>query len=261
MKNRRALILFALAIVFGSAAAVLVQRAIDEKTPELTEAVIDTTPVVIAKADIGTASELTATQLDLVDWPTKFLPLGSFSKPEDLKGRVVRHAVSKGETIQEVALLPEGSEGGLASVIAESKRAVSVEVDPIIGVAGFVRPGSRVDVLVTLTRLDWKDKQPYAKVILQNVKVLAIDQKLEEVGNGEPELVNVVTLEVDPNDAEKLTYMSHEGKLQLALRSPADEEIVKTKGATVARLLGGAPTVHRSSVQVVKGTSVSSKSF
>ena len=139
MKNRRALLLFCLAIGVGSVAAVLIQRVLNEQRPDLVGPKIDTTPVVVAKADLGLASELSTTQLDVVDWPTQFLPQGSFSKPKDLTGRVLRHAIAKGETIQELALLPDGSEGGLASVIAENKRAISVEVDPIIGVAGFVR--------------------------------------------------------------------------------------------------------------------------
>jgi pilus assembly protein CpaB len=261
MKNQRALILFALAIGFGIAAALLVQRFLDEQQPTLVEMQIDTTPVVVAKVDLPLAGSPTAQQLETVEWPTAYIPIGSFSDPQELSGRVLRRALAKGEAVQELSLLPEGSAGGLASVIEAKSRAISVEVDPIVGVAGFVTPGSRVDVLATLRRLDWSSKQPYAKVVLQNVRVLAIDQKLEEVDNGEPELVSVVTLEVTPAEAEKLTYVSHEGKLQLALRSPEDSEIVKTRGATVSRLLGGSPSVQRASVQVLKGTSVTSKSF
>lgn len=261
MKNRRALFLFGLALVFGIAAALLVQRLLEEQRPELVPAKVATTPVVVAKTDLALASQLATPMLTTVDWPSDFLPKGSFSKPEDVKGRVLRHAVAAGETIQEAILLPNGSAGGLASVINEQWRAVSVKVDPIVGVAGFVTPGSRVDVLATLKRIDWSSKQSYSKVVLQNVKVLAIDQKLEEVGDGKPELVSVVTLEVEPDDAEKLTFVAHEGRLQLALRGPADEDIVKTRGTTVSRLLGSAPTVKTTAVQVVKGTSVTSKSF
>jgi len=261
MKNQRALILLGLALSLGIAAALLVQRLLDQQKPHVVNAAVATTPVVVAKADIAVATEITPQQVDVVDWPTAFLPQGAFHKPEEIKGRVLRHAVAAGEVIQELTLLPQGAAGGLASLIEENFRAVSVKVDPIIGVAGFVTPGARVDVLATLKRLDWSNKQPYAKAVLQNVKVLAIDQKLEEVGRGKPELVNVVTLEVEPDQAEKLTYMAHEGKLQLALRSPDDDGIVKTKGATVASLLGGAPTVRGPAVQVVKGTKVSSKNF
>jgi pilus assembly protein CpaB len=261
MKNRRALFLFGLALVFGIAAAVLVQRLLEEQRPELAPAKVATASVVVAKTDLALASQLASPMLTTVEWPAEFLPKGSFRNLEDVTGRVLRHPVAAGETIQEAVLLPEGSAAGLASVINEQWRAVSVKVDPIVGVAGFVTPGSRVDVLATLRRLDWTSKQPYAKVVLQNVKVLAIDQKLEEVGDGKPELVSVVTLEVEPDDAEKLTFVAHEGRLQLALRSPTDEEIVKTRGTTVSRLLGTAPTVSRTAVQVVKGTSVTSKSF
>ena len=253
MKNQRAILLLALAIFFGIAAALLVQRLIEQQRPELVATAVPTTSVVVAKVDLALASEVTPQQLDTVAWPMEFVPKGAFRKPEELRGRVLRRPIAAGELIQELALLPEGSAAGLASVISENHRAVSVKVDPIVGVAGFVTPGSRVDVMATLKRLDWASKQPYAKIVLQNVRVLAIDQKLEEVESGKPQLVSVVTLEVDPDQAEQLTYMAHEGRLQLALRSPDDESIVKTKGATVARMLGGAPTV--------KGTKVSSKNF
>jgi pilus assembly protein CpaB len=261
MKNRRAILLLAIAVSFGVAAALLVQRGLDQNQPLLAEARIDTTPVVVAKADLALATALSPQQLDTVDWPTEFLPAGYFSDPKDVDDRVLRRALAEGEVVQELSLLPQGSAGGLVAVIEEKRRAVSVKVDQIVGVAGFVTPGCRVDVLATLRRLDWGSKQPYAKVVLQNVKVLAIDQKLEEVNNGRPELVSVVTLEVTPAEAEKLTYVSHEGKLQLALRNPEDAEIVKTRGTTVSRLLGSAPSVKRTGVQVLKGTDVSNKSF
>jgi len=138
----------------------------------------------------------------------------------------------------------------------------------VVGVAGFVAPGTRVDVLATLRRIDTQEKLPYTKLILQDVTVLAIDQKLEEAKNGDPELVSVVTMELTPKQTEELTYAAHEGRLQLALRSPADHEEVKTQPVSVATLLGGGvarkPRVAvRSgpSVQVITGSSVSVKSF
>ena len=96
-------------------------------------------------------------------------------------------------------------------MITPKHRAVSVKVDNVIGVAGFVTPGARVDVLVTLARVDLSDALPFSKVFLQNIRVLAVDQKLEEVKSGDPELVSVVTLEVTPVQAEHLTYAAHEG--------------------------------------------------
>jgi pilus assembly protein CpaB len=109
----------------------------------------------------------------------------------------------------------------------------------VIGVAGFVVPGSRVDVMATIRRVDQDRAIPFSKLILQDVRVLAVDQKLEEVKSGEPELVNVVTLEVDPLQAEHLIYAAHEGRLQLALRAPGDDAEIATRSIGVADLLDG----------------------
>lgn len=261
MRNRRAIVFLLLAIVSGLGAAFLVQnagdpRAIIAKAPE-----VETRPVVVVRVDLPMAVKLNAEQLEVREWPADFVPDGVLGSIEEAEGRVLRRAFAAGEAIQEMGLLAKGSAGGLESVIAVNHRAVSVKVDPIVGVAGFVTPGSSVDVLATLRRVDWISKQPYAKTVLQNVKVLAIDQKLEEIQSGEAQLVSVVTLEVTPKQAEELTFMSHEGKLQLALRSPIDNEIVKTRGVTVARLLGGGPGPRVSTVEVVKGTVVKKKAF
>jgi pilus assembly protein CpaB len=226
---------------------------------------IHTTKILVARADLGLSSELTPQNIETVEWPTGYLPAGAMTNPEELNGRIVRLAIPAGEVIRESALLPAGAEGGLAQLISENFRAVSVKVDPIVGVAGFVRPGTRVDVLATIKRTDWKSKQSYAKVVLQNVKVLAIDQKLEEVHNSEPELVSVVTLEVELSQAEKLVFMAHQGRLQLALRGQADDQIVKTSGTTVKGLFGSGSTkksyTPRHTVEVVKGTRVTTRSF
>lgn len=263
MRNRRAIILLVLATTLGLAAAFLSQNAIRAQGPIIAVAAeVETVPVVVAKADLPLAAVLKAEHLEVEEWPADYQPQGTFHSIAELEGRVLRRAYASGEVIQGMSLLAEGSAGGLGSVIEKNHRAVSVKVNPIIGVAGFVTPGSRVDVLATLRRVDWQSKQPYAKAVLQNVKVLAIDQKLEEVKKGEPELVSVVTLEVKPGQAEELTFMSHEGQLQLALRGPTDEEIVKTAGVTVSSLLRTPAAVRRvSSVEVVKGTKVQNKAF
>jgi Flp pilus assembly protein CpaB len=125
-----------------------------------------------------------------------------------------------------------------------------------------------VDVLATLRRVDRKKALPYSKVILENISVLAIDQKLEDVGGAEPQLVSVVTLEVDPKQAQKLIYSAHEGHLQLALRNPGDQELVKTKSIGVKDiLLNASVPVKRSSrpvpaglrIQIIKGSKVTHK--
>ena len=268
MQNRRALFFFGLAILFGIAAAFTARTLLEDRASVAAQPAVATTPVVVARADVTIGAALVALQLDTVDWPRDYVPAGAFSDPSQVDGRVLRRPLSRGEPVLESLLLPTGSAAGLPSVITSARRAVSVKVDPVVGVAGFVAPGTRVDVLTTVRRLDMDKQLPFTKIILQDVPVLAIDQKLEDAKNGEPELVSVVTMEVTPKQSEELTYAAHEGRLQLALRSPADHEEVKTQAVSVASLLGvperkpsvaGRPAGP--SVQVITGSSVSVKSF
>jgi pilus assembly protein CpaB len=268
MRNQRAILVLGLAVLLGLTAAFVAKRYLQGQQPaQVAAARVATVPVVIAKLDVSVGTPLDERALSTVQWPEDYVPKGAISSAEKIAGRVVRRALSHGEPVLDAYLLPEGSEAGLPAVIEAERRAVSVKVDPVIGVAGFVRPGSRVDVLATLRRIDQPKNLPYSKVILQDVPVLAIDQKLEEAKNGEPELVSVVTLEVKPDQAEKLIYSAHEGRLQLALRRPGDGEVVKTQAIGVADLLGGtkkkrvASTRHYSQVEVIKGSSRSVRSF
>ena len=226
--NKRATLFFALAAIFAVAATYTAKDLLDAPTASAAPLPVETTTVVVARADVGTGVELRSEQLETVEWPSEFVPVGSFTSIDEAKARVPRRPIAENEPVLEAALLPVGAEAGLASVISEELRAVSVKVDPVIGVAGFVNPGARVDVLATLRRIDRSNKLPYSKVILQDIAVLAVDQKMETASNGDPELVSVVTLQVNPQQAEQLIYSAHEGRLQLALRSPGDHAFVKT---------------------------------
>jgi pilus assembly protein CpaB len=265
MQNRRTTIFFALAILFGIAAATLAQRMLSQPASPAPQAAIETKTVIVARLEVNKGSALTSSHLDTVEWPVNLVPKGTFSGKDAVEGRVLRHSLAAGEPIFELALLPKGSDAGLVSVISHNLRAVSVKVDAIIGVAGFVTPGSRVDVLATFRQSGSDSKNSISKVILQNVPVLAIDQKMEEVKNGEPELVSVVTLEVSPEQAEELTYSAHEGRLQLALRSPADSDIATTHGVSASDLMPRKKTapsrVAYTNVEVVKGAAVSVKAY
>lgn len=265
MQNRRGIILLVLAMALGLTATLATRSFLQKSGPKE----IETLPVATTRLEVPIGTALTERHLKTVAWPKDHMPEGAISDLSKVRGRVVRRPLAAGEPVLELSLLPEGSDGGLPAVIEDKRRAVSVKVDPVIGVAGFVEPGSHVDVLVTLRRIDSKPPLPYSKIVLQDIPVLAIDQKLEEAENGDPELVSVVTLEVNPEQSEKLIYAAHEGKLQLALRSAADKEVVKTKPVGVADLLGArhrkkarsACACGASTVQVVNGTSVGTKSF
>jgi pilus assembly protein CpaB len=271
MKNRRGLIFLGLALVMGIAAARITTQMAAAPASE-GPARADVVSLVVVRTNLAIASTLSAAQLDTVEWPAEHIPNGALRSIDDAVGRVVRRPLGAGEPVVEIALFELGVSGGLPAVISPEKRAVSVKVDNVIGVAGFVAPGARVDVLATLRRVDLAKALPFSKVILQDVRVLAVDQKLEEIKSGEPELVNVVTLEVDPMQAEHLIYAAHEGRLQLALRSPGDNLNVPSRSVGVADVLGEvrrkarpaskhhAP-VAKASVEVLSGSAVEVKTF
>jgi pilus assembly protein CpaB len=263
MPNQRGLIFLGLALAMGIAAAWLTERFVSSPAP--TEADAPTTSVVVVRTDVPVATSLAKEQLKTIDWPVDHVPPGSMASADQAVGRVVRRPLADGEAVLETALFEMGASGGLRAVISPEHRAVSVKVDNVIGVAGFVTPGARVDVLATLRRVDLNKAIPYSKVILQDIRVLAIDQKLEEVKSGDPETVSVVTLEVNPVQAEHLTYAAHEGRLQLAMRSPGDDEKVPTVSVGVRDVLGGQRRATRGrvgpAVQIINGSRVDTRRF
>jgi pilus assembly protein CpaB len=253
----------------GVAAAYITTRLAPTPVAAEVTTATDMTPVVVVRSDVPVASILAKEHVKIVQWPSDHVPSGALRSVDQAVGRVARRPLAAGETLLAIALFEAGSAGGLPSVIAMDYRAVSVKVDNVIGVAGFVTPGSRVDVLATIRRVDLAKAPPFAKVILQDVRVLAVDQKLEEVKTGEPELVSVVTLEVDPLQAEHLIYAAHEGRLQLALRSPGDNKDVVTKSISVADVFGEERSAQinnvavpvQTVVELVHGSEVSLKKF
>jgi pilus assembly protein CpaB len=261
MKRKSSLLLLGLSILLGLV-AVHVQRSSTASPAQPPAA--ELVPVVIARSELAVGDALDPRQLDTIGWPKANLPAGTTPDAAALAGRILRRPLVSGEPILESALLPAGRTGGLSAVIEPSHRAVSVAVDEVIGVAGFVKPGARVDVLTTLRRVDGRSENARSRVILQNVAVLAVDQKMQTASDGKPEVVNVVTLSVDPDQAQRLVLGAHEGKLQLALRNPTDAEILPLRSVSAGDVLG-APAApgprHGTSVQILKGTDVTSKVF
>ncbi len=263
MLNRRSLLFLVLAVVFGFAAMGLTRTYLAKAAaaPVLEE--IGLVEVALAAHDLPVGTAIGADDIRLVEWPETHAPKKAFGSKAELNGRVLRHPLSEGDPIFPSLLLPEGAVSGLVSMIGEGHRAVSVKVDAVIGVAGFIKPGTRVDVLATLRR---SDNQHFSKVVLQDVRVLAVDQALEDTTDGEPKVVNVVTLEVEPQNAERLIHAAHEGRLQLALRNPGDEEVVKTQAVRAGDLYGAAKkkaqprpvkkkrNVQKEFIEIIKGT-------
>jgi pilus assembly protein CpaB len=198
---------------------------------------LPTRPVVVAGTDLDLGAELRADDLRVIEWPAQSLPQGAFEKPDEVIGRGLIMPVIQNEPILPMKLASKEAGSGLPSVIPEGMRAVSVRVNEVIGVAGYVLPGTRVDVVATAEAAGQKD--PTSKVVLTNMQVLAAGTKMEQdVERGKPVPVSVVTLLVTPEESERLTIASTEGKIQLALRNPLDKTAPATPGAKPSTLLG-----------------------
>lgn len=196
-------------------------------------------PVASAAVDLPLGAKLNGTQVKLVTWPKDAVPSGGYTNPSPLVGRVLVRPLSAGEVITESKLMPLKAGGIMTYMVPEGHRAVTVSVNEVAGVAGFITPNSRVDILLTIPRPgSANDKDNISKIILQNVPVLATGQVTEQKEGGKPGVVPTVTLDVTPEEAEKLIVGTKKGSLQLLLRNVIDIASIDTKGATVAKALG-----------------------
>ena len=209
-----------LSLIAGVAAVMLAARWVGQQAAE------NTTLVVVATGDLDLGAPLTAAMLQETPWPAGAVPVGSFKEARKLEGRVVRSSVYKGEPILEAKLAPEGTKGGLPSIIKGGKRAISVKVNEVVGVAGFALPGSFVDVMVNT--MDSKEKS-VSKIVLKRILVLAVAQEANR-DETKPKVVNAVTLEVAPDEAEKIDLARSIGTLSLVLRNPIDVKETETTG-------------------------------
>jgi pilus assembly protein CpaB len=183
-------------------------------------------PIVVARVEIPAGTRITAEQLTLAHFPPTVMPDKSFARLDDkILGRIAVVRISPREPVTESRLSPVGAAGGLSSVIPEGYRAMTVRVDHVIGFSGFIMPGTRVDILVSIIPIDnsKQRKEDFAKIVLQNVKVLASGQNIHKPKNEKGlERVTAVTLQVTPEQAEKLALASMEGKLRLVMRNEVD---------------------------------------
>src|SRR5882724_3616447 len=243
MARMRVFMVFVLAVTAGGALAFGTYNFMQHAKP--TTVTIPTKPVVVAATDLDVGAELTREEIRIIDWPANAVPAGAFSDPKDVIGRGIVLPIIQNEPILPMKLASVEAGSGLPPAIPPGLRAVSVKVNEVIGVAGYVLPGTRVDVVATVSPTQ-QSTDMTSKVILTNVQVLAAGTKLERDGDkNKPIPVSVVTLLVDPEEAERLTLASTEGKIQLALRNPLDKTMPMTHGIRPAALLGfGAPTQH-----------------
>jgi pilus assembly protein CpaB len=208
---------------------------------------LPTRPVVVAATDLQMGASLRMEDVRIVQWPTNAVPAGVFENIDQVIGRGLVMPVIQNEPILPMKLASKESGSGLPILIPEGQRAVSVRVNEVIGVAGYVLPGTRVDVVAVASATDAKGDTT-SKVVLSNVQVLAAGTKMEQDGEqGKPMPVSVVTLLVNPEQAERLTLASTEGKIQLALRNPLDASAPTTPGVRPASLLGDPPPASKAS--------------
>jgi pilus assembly protein CpaB len=242
MKRYRPLAFFAVALLLGLITSFLVFSWLQNEKNRLMAAPIPLSrnvPVLVSNADLSWGTKLTPEMMQLQEFPSGAIPEGHFTSLEAIKDRVLLIDLKRSELLLESKLAPLGTtSGGVAAVTDIDKRAMSVKVDDVIGVAGFIKPGDRVDVMVTIEPEGGKQANMMSKMILENVKVLATGTQMERKGKDEePKPVQVITVEVNVEEAEKLALASTQGRLRLALRNPLNKEHVLTKGANVGALL------------------------
>jgi len=234
MRDKRFIIVLICAVIFGLVAALMVGRY-------LTNVEGRSNSIVIARVDIPLSTRITAEQLTVQQIPRDATPAGTFTYVEKLLGRVTVTNIGAREPLTELKLAPQGAEAGLTAVISEGFRAITVKVDDVVGVAGFVEPGAWVDVVAVVNPIDSTSGQgPTSKIVLQHIKVLASDQNIDTEKKDYKILsAKAVTLQVLPEQGEKLALAAAEGKLQFVLRNSVDKEDVRTSGANKHSLLNG----------------------
>lgn len=235
MKNTRAIAMIGVSILVALVAVVLASRWISQ------QASLSTNKVAVAAIDINLGTRLTPDMIRVTDWPAGSVPSGSFSDLKALDTRVTRVSLLRGEPLMESKLALPGATGGLSAVVAEGKRAMTVRVNDVIGVAGFALPGNFVDILVSTQEENNKSGNGnkdlnISKLVLERILVLAVAQEASQ-NETKPKVVSAVTLEVTPEQAEKLDLARSVGQLSLVLRNQVDLQPAKTDGATKQTLL------------------------
>jgi pilus assembly protein CpaB len=243
MNNKRALLMMALAIVLGLAAVVMASRWLLRQSPT------SANKIIVAAVDVNLGQRLAPEMLKPLDWPADNLPRGALRDASKLVGRVLKTSVLRDEPLSEAKLAPAGTLGGLSALITEGKRAITVRVNDVVGVAGFALPGNFVDIIVNTQSAAGGNENAISKIVLERILVLAVAQ---EVGRDEtkPRVVNAVTLEVTPAQAENIDLARSVGTLSLVLRNQVDPRPGVTGGATKTSLLGMAPVRPEPAVQV-----------
>jgi pilus assembly protein CpaB len=239
-RRKMIIVVLIVAIVLGGIATFSIWSYLQSKQQEVERARVEMLEVVAAAENIPLGSTIEQKQLKKVLWPRANVPPGTFTDPGLLVGRTVVSNIVMGEPLMEAKLASSESRAGvMAYIIPEGHRAMAVAVNDVAGVAGFVLPNSTVDVIVTAAL---PRGERISKIVLENLRVLAVGQKMEEK-EGKAVQVPTVTVSITPAEAEKLALASNVGTLQLLLRGTKDNAPASTRGASTASLLSGSGTV------------------
>ena len=223
--NRRFIIMFSIALLLALLAAWVANRWIQGR------AVPDKgVSVVVAAVEIPFGIKLEESQVKVIAWPGDSAPQGAFSSKDQVIGKVTMNKFYPDEIITEKRISEYLGGSTLSALISKEYRAISVRVDDVVGVSGFILPGNRVDILAT--KMDRTTNQAATRTLLQNIKVLAVDQAAS-LEKEKPAIVRAVTLELKPEQAETIVKAMQEGTIQLTLRNPLDSEIGYTEDTTV----------------------------
>jgi pilus assembly protein CpaB len=233
--SQRVFTILLVALVISAGASYVVYQLV--RTRIAIAAIPPTSEIIVAARNLEIGSLIKESDLKTHAWVGR-LPAGAISKKEDVVGRGVVAAVYESEAILENRLAAVGAGGGLAATIPPGMRAVAVRVNDVVGVAGFVVSGMRVDVLITGHPSGGSSGGPKVKTLLQNIEVLSAGQNFQKDTEGKPVQVPVVNLLVTPEQAEILSLASNETRIQLILRNPLDTEPTKTPGSGMASLFG-----------------------
>ncbi|GLC26679.1 Flp pilus assembly protein CpaB [Roseisolibacter agri] len=238
MAERRFTLVFFVAIATAAAATFGVYRVLDTTKKE---AQIPTRAVVVTTRDLPEGARLDREMLAVRQWPATTVPEGAFDTPDSLVGRVTRVAVFNGEPIVPGRLAPVGSSAGLEVKITPGKRAMAVRINDVAGVAGLIQPNARVDVLVALNDTRAAGGRQVAKVFMENMRVLSVGTQVERGADGQAIQATTVTLEVTPQEAERLVIATNSGSIQLVLRGFGETDSARTRGAVASDLFGSLP--------------------
>lgn len=242
MNRNRLMVGLAFAVLLAFILAAYVYHAFNKLKVSASVPAMRMTTIVVAAQPIKIGERLDASKVRTIQWPSGSKPAGMFGEIPEVANRAVLTNLAENEPILADNLASSDSGGGLSATIPEGMRAVSVPVNDVVGVAGFVTPGTMVDVLVTGNTIGSGGGSSVTRTILENIRVLAAGQKMDQDREGKPEPVPVITLLVTPEDAAKLTMASTEGKIQLALRNTVDTRATNPAPVLQSSLFaGGAP--------------------